>query len=190
MRIPINYGEVWIGKNCIRIGISLISRIVGALMLVVVGLMIVFIMIAGGGQYLLKTNSAQFWVLSGIISYFGLQSMGAWSDLQIIDKINQNITIKKHWLFIPYKRKTFPFKAIHSISWQEIIKRKVGAKQLDMHFAQVFFRLNDGTSLILAEISLGEPEKTIKMAQKLASILSEKVQCPVVEPIETIIVIG
>ncbi len=190
MRIPVNYGEVTVGKDHIRVGVSLMSQAVGGLMLATVVFLFLFITLVGGSQYLFTTTSAQLWVLGGLIIYFGLRFMGAWSDSQIIDSTKREITVTKHWLFIPYQRKVFPFKNIRSISWQEIVNRKVGAKQLDTRSTQVLFSLKDNAWLTIASISLANPDETIQAAEKLSQIISKFVHCPISEPVDTKVVIG
>ncbi len=190
MRIPVNYGEVNVGKDRIRVGVSLMSRTVGGLMLATVALLVVFIIVMGGGRYLFSTTSAQLWVLGGLIIYFSLRFMGAWSDSQTIDSAKQKITVTKHWLFYPYQRRVFPFKSIRSISWQEIVNQKVGAKQLDTRSTQVLFSLKDNAWLTIASISLANPDETLRTAEKLSQILSKFVHCPISAPVNPKVVIG
>lgn len=190
MRIPVNYGEVTVGSDRIRVGVSLMSRTVGGLMLAAVGFLVLFIVMVGGGQYLFLKTSAQLWIISALIIYFGLRFMGAWSDSQTIDGQKQEIRVTKHWLFIPYRRQVFPFHTVRSISWQEIINRKVGASQLDTRSTQVIFTLKDKAWLTIASISLANPDETIKSAENLAKIISEFIHRPISAPAETKVVIG
>ncbi len=190
MRMLVNYGAVRVSKNRIRVGVSLISQITGIIMLSVVAFLIIFIIAVGGGPYLFSRSSAQLWILGALIIYLGLRFVGAWSDTQIIDGAAQEVRVNKHWLFVPYSRKTFPFRSIRSVTWQEIINRKVGASQLDTRTTQVMFYLKDKGWLTVASISWPDPDKTLKSAETLARVIADMVGCPIDSPAESKVVLG
>lgn len=179
MRIPVNYGEVNVKNRQIRVGVSLMSRIIGTAMLTIVLVLITFIIMIGGGPVIFSTSSAQLWVLSGLIIYFGLRFMGAWSDSQVIDGNRKEISVNKHWLFLPYNKRVYPFKDVRSIICREVVNRKVGAKQLDTSSLQILFLMKDNAWLTVASISLANPDETQNKAEQLTNIISELVGCPV-----------
>jgi hypothetical protein len=180
MRISINYGEMQFKENKIWMGTNIISRLTGGSFLALFfGLIIAFsLMGMKGSQWLLLLQGT--WFIVGVMMYFGLRYVGAFSDTMLIDKNKKNITVTKHWFFIPVKTTVYLFANIKEVVWRELeVPKKLGLGN-ESRSAEVHLNLTKNKWLSIAGVSYPSSEKAIAAARDIADRLGAFIGCRVI----------